>query len=102
MTTTITVKARAHGAKVSLTNASGPQSFDIPGNTERTFHIDASHSLTVEQGEAPVEQPLNPTPFEGEAVPGAAENDQLLTSRDIEDFTQARLDEKPKPVDWEE
>lgn len=81
MTTTITVKARAHGALVTLRakgNASNANEFMVPANTSRDFHIDEAHAIEVKQGEAPAPAAENPIPFEGEAVPGAAENDALL------------------------
>lgn len=59
MTTTVTVKARAHGAFVSLRarhNAANSSEFEIPANTSRDFHIDADHVIEVKQGEAPVEE----------------------------------------------
>lgn len=54
MTTTITVKARAHGAVVSLRakhNAANASEFEIPANTSRDFHIDADHRIEVAQGQ---------------------------------------------------
>lgn len=82
MTTTVTVKARAHGALVTLRakgNAANAQEFKIPGNTSRDFHIDANHIIEVAQPEALADGAAeNPTPFEGEEVPGRAENDALI------------------------
>jgi hypothetical protein len=73
MTTTVTVKARAHGAVVE-TNG---ETIDVSPNSERDFHIEeGSQSFSVTQpAQAPAEE--NPTPFEGEEIPGRAQNDEL-------------------------
>lgn len=89
MTTTVTVKARAHGALVTLRakgNAANAQEFKIPGNTSRDFHIDANHIIEVAQPEALADGAAeNPTPFEGEEVPGRAENDALIRPVDTQE-----------------
>lgn len=88
MTTTVTVKARAHGALVTLRakgNAANSQEFQVPGNTSRDFHIDAHHIIEVAQPEAFAEGAENPVPFEGEEVPGRAENDALIRPVDTQE-----------------
>jgi hypothetical protein len=75
MTTTVTVKARAHGAVVETDG----ETINVSPNSERQFHIEeGSQSFSVTQpAEAPAEEE-NPTPFEGEEVPGRAQNDELV------------------------
>lgn len=73
MTTTVTVKARAHGAVVETDG----ETLEISPNSERQFHIEeGSQTFSVMQ---PAEAPAleNPTPFEGEEVPGRTQNDEL-------------------------
>lgn len=74
MTTTVTVKARAHGAVVETDG----ETIEISPNSERQFHIEEGfQTFSVTQpAEAPAVE--NPTPFEGEEVPGRAENDELM------------------------
>ncbi len=92
MTTTVIVKARAHGAIVTLAEKLGEDTtnhteFKISPNTDRKFDISDNHSITVVQDEPPVpttaeeaeeQHAPNPRPFIGEPVPGAAEDDALL------------------------
>lgn len=74
MTTTVNVRARAWGARVEV---QGQEPVDVGPNSEHQVHIAEGESvtLTVTHGEKPAE---NPTPFEGEEVPGRAENDRLV------------------------
>jgi len=79
MTTTVTVKARAHGAVVE-TNG---EKVDISPNTERDFHIEeGTQSFNVTQpAEAPAEEEETTDRAEQlmtEEVPGRAQNDELL------------------------
>lgn len=86
MTTTVTVKARAHGANVTIRNkgaAHDPvEEVALEGNTERKFHLDEGQVLEVGQGAAPViEEELAPhtrTGLNPNNVPGRAENDRLI------------------------
>jgi hypothetical protein len=74
MTTTVTVKARAHGAVVE-TNG---ETTEISPNSERQFHIEeGTQSFSVTQpAEAPAVE--EPTPLEDQEVPGRVQNDELL------------------------
>lgn len=102
MTTTVIVKARAHGAIVTVAEkAPGEEGhvitsadYVVGGNQERRFDIADNQSVTVEQGPAPVpttdeeaeeQHAPNPRPFVGEPVPGAAENDALLGNANGDD-----------------
>lgn len=78
MTTTVRVKARAHGAIVSIRSKGDTTELEIPANTDRDFHLDDGDTLEVTQGAEPKIEEANPRPFEDEAVPGAAENDALI------------------------
>lgn len=86
MTTTVTVKARAHGALVTIRtkgNAVNGSDFTLPANTSRDFHIDGEHIIEVKQGEAPAPAAENPIPLEsqtGEEV--LAENGAIPTDED--------------------
>lgn len=85
MTTTVRVQARAWGASVVVSRATEGQeghnvedeTADIGANQERAFHIQEGETVSfrVTHGEKPAE---NPVPFEGEEVPGRAENDRLV------------------------
>lgn len=72
MTTTVNVRARAWGARVEVDG----QTTEVGPNQEHNIHIQEGESLTVTvtHGEKPVE---NQEPFQGEEVPGRAENDRL-------------------------
>jgi hypothetical protein len=87
MTTTVTVRARAHPASVKITTSKteGVEGHNLE-ESERTvsagqtevFHIEADNaSVTVTQLPAPPEEE-NPRPLAGEKVPGQGENDKLL------------------------
>lgn len=71
MTTTVTVKARAHGAIATLRavgNAANAQDFLIAANTEQTFHLTDTHALEVKQGSPAVEEdPVEETIFAASA-----------------------------------
>lgn len=54
MTTTVTVQARAWGAKVTT----GSTTMDVEPNTEQQFHLEENDSLTVTQGDEPKDQQL--------------------------------------------
>lgn len=99
MTTTVVVKARAHGALVTVTEKSegdeghvvSSQEVEVEPNTDRSFHIHQHQAISVIEGkppvptteeEAEVQHGENPRPFIGEPVPGAAENDALLGKQD--------------------
>ena len=61
MTTSVEVKARAHGARVTVITEGGEdQSFDVAPNSSQEFHIDDSQSVGVVQGEAPDPAEANP------------------------------------------
>lgn len=71
MTTTVRVKARAHGALVSIRtkdNAANALELEVPANTDRDFHLGEGDTIEVTQGAEP----------KVEAVSGAAENDALI------------------------
>jgi hypothetical protein len=73
MTTTVTVKARAHGAVVE-TNG---ETIEVSPGQERQFHIEeGSQSFNVTQpAEAPADRAAE---LADEEVPGRAQNDELL------------------------
>lgn len=85
MTTTVRVQARAWGATVVASRATEgevghnvqDETTEIGPNQEQSFHIGEGETVTfrVTHGERPAE---NPVPFEGEEVPGRAENDRLV------------------------
>ncbi len=63
MTTTVVVKARAHGAIVNVVQKTDGndtsseeirQKITIGPNQDQTFHIDQDTTISVEQGEPPV------------------------------------------------
>lgn len=73
MTTTIRVQARAWGAKVEVDG----ETIEVGPHGDHNIHIPEgeSRTITVTHGEKPAE---NPVPFQGEEVPGRAENDRLV------------------------
>lgn len=73
MTTTVTVKARAHGAVVE-TNG---ETIQVSPGQERQFHIEeGTQSFSVTQSaEAPADRAAE---LADEEVPGRAQNDELL------------------------
>lgn len=77
MTTTVTVKARAHGATVE-TNG---ETVEVAPNTQRDFHIsEGSQSFSVTQpAEAPASEGFvdEATGTDSSQVPGREQNDQL-------------------------
>lgn len=83
MTTTVLVKARAHGAKVDVRAADGSvESAELAANQDREFHITEGGIITVQQGDAPAaEEEVEPalrTGLDPKSVPGRAENDKLV------------------------
>jgi len=54
MTTSVTVKARAWGAKVTK----GDETHELDANEDRTFHLGETESLTVTHGEKPADVPV--------------------------------------------
>ncbi len=74
MTTTVIVRSRAWGARVEV---QGQEPLDLGAHQDHAIQISEgeSQTITVTHGEQPAE---NPVPFEGEEVPGRAENDRLL------------------------
>jgi hypothetical protein len=74
MTTTVTVKARAHGAVVE-TNG---ETIEVSPGQERQFHIEeGSQSFNVTQPAEPIQQD-RAAELADEEVPGRAQNDELL------------------------
>ena len=75
MTVTVTVKARAHGATLTVDG----QPITVAPNSEQRFQVEPGTPLTLtanEPAEAPTDNadlPLDPTD-----VPGRAQNDALL------------------------
>jgi len=51
MTTTVTVKARAWGAKVTK----GDETFDLGAHEDGTYQLGETESLSVQHGEKPVD-----------------------------------------------
>lgn len=83
MTTSVLVKARAHGAKISVTKADGSsKTIEVEANQDQSVHIDEGDSVTVQQGDAPVpeveQEPALRTGLDPKNVPGRAENDKFL------------------------
>ena len=82
MTMTISVKVRAHGGKLAMTSADGSvETVSLEPFESHVFHSLGKVTLTAEEL-SPRGTQENPRPFEGEAVPGAAENDMLLGKGD--------------------
>lgn len=73
MTTTITVKARAWGAKVEVNG----NTQELGPNEEHSFHVSEGEEATFKVTHG--EQPKNDAqPVDTDNVPGRAENDALL------------------------
>lgn len=82
MTVTVTVKARAHGATLTVDG----QELRVEANREQQFQVEPGTplSLTVnEPAEAPAEP--SPLPLDPDNVPGRAENDALLGNKPDEE-----------------
>lgn len=54
MTTTVSVKARAWGAKV----VKGEETFELEPHEDRTFHLGETESLSVAHGDKPLDAPV--------------------------------------------
>ncbi len=84
MTTTVTVRTRAWPARVtSVPGGDQPDTAtEVAAHSEQSFHVTGAASIQVQeiepQSTAAEETTENARPFEGEAVPGAAENDKLV------------------------
>lgn len=71
MTVSVEVKARAWGAKVTVTGE-GAGSFDVAPNSSQEFHIDEGATVSVEQG----------TEQEAQAAATKNPNDELIQEVD--------------------
>jgi hypothetical protein len=100
MATTVTVKARAWGALVTITKktegAEGHnienQDFEIPGNTTRDFTIGEGEKIEVQMGNAPPpggqdteEKPADPFDHDGDGKPGGSPKGGLKKKPDHDD-----------------
>jgi hypothetical protein len=78
MTTTVTVKARAHGATVEVDG----ETTEVAPNREHSFHIaEGTKSFSVTQpAEAPASEGFvdEATGTDSAEVPGRTQNDELL------------------------
>lgn len=75
MTVSVTVKARATGAKVQV---DGGEEVQIEANQERRFNLEGGGTINVTEGGA-TEQP----------IPGQAENDALIREVPADRIAQA-------------
>jgi hypothetical protein len=91
MTTTVTVKARAHGAVVE-TNG---ETIQVSPGQERQFHIEeGTQSFSVTQpAEAPADRAAE---LADEEVPGRAQNDELLGPRIAGNRRPAKATRRPR------
>lgn len=78
MTVTVTVKARAHGATLTVDG----QPLTVAPNSEQRFQVEPGTPLTL-TAEEPAEEPADPAPLplDPDNVPGRAENDALLGNK---------------------
>ena len=77
MTVRVTVKTHGCPAHVSV---DGADPVTVDHHQQQTFDVSGSSTITVNEEEPSAEHGAteNPRPFEGEEVPGRAQNDALL------------------------